>query len=367
MKFINYPFDPILLNFMDNFIKFPIYILFLTFCVYFVNKQLKKQSDEDAKNDKEDVFAFLKFFPQGLILSIIYLIYFIIFQILFLYLPFWLKIILSLLFILVAPFILISYAENLKITDALNIKKILSRIWRKTHLYIYTLLLISVLNAVQIVISIIEWRTVYTVFSHGFISDYISLSILALFLSICTQIYSPNQENSEYKINISNKKKITVTIFVIIIPLIIISLPVFALWYLSWSPGFFWDGPYYGIERAKCPVTKPDQTVKIWNKMTLNVYDKIGNDIAPTIQVLDANDKQQLCMYVTETYKEPKKHEILKNKSSVKLIRFLNNYNSVFFYNKPRIKGSVDWSGGPEGAIWIFNRNGKLEEYYFSW
>lgn len=367
LQFIHYPFDPILLNVMDNIIKFPALILFLTFCVYSVNEQLNNPLKEKINNGNTSILTFLKFFPQGVFISIIYLLYFLISQVLILYFPFGIKLFFILLIILFAPLLLILYLENLRPTHTLNIKKIFSKILPKTHLYIYALLLISILVIIQQIISVIEWRTIYHTLTHGFITNYIGLSIFALLFSVYTQIYYTNEEKCEKRGNKSYKKKLTIAIFAIIIPLIIISVPMLAFWYLSWAPGLFWDGPFYGTKRAKCPATKPAQTLKIWDGMTLKVYDKTKNDIAPTIQVLDTNNQQQLCMYTTETYKEPKKNKIPSNKSSVRQIRFLNNYNSIIFYEKPRIKGSVDWSGGPEGAIWIFNRNGKLEEYYFSW
>lgn len=366
LQFINHSFDPMVLGFMDNIMNIPAFLLIQTFCIYFIHKQLKSQIEPTFENNKTNIFAFMRFFPQGIISSVIYSLYFIVFYVLMLYLPLILKLPFILLFILLIPFVLISYSENLKIADALNIKKILSRTYNKIHLYIYALLIIAGFTIVRLIISIIEWRTIYPL-SYGFITNYISLSILILFLSICAQLYTQRDKVDETKEKPTTKKKIKIIVIAIIIPLIIVSLPMLAIWYLSWTLGLYWDGPFYGVERMKCPTVNPDQSLEIWNKMTLNVYDKTESDIAPTVQVLDSNQQQQLCMYATEAYKDDPKRKIGRSRSSVKKIRFSEKYNSTVFYKNPRIKGFVDWSGGPEGAIWIFSRDGKLKQYYFSW
>lgn len=366
LQFINYPFDPILLHFMDNIINVPAFLLIQAFCIYFIHVQLKSKIDPDFKPNKTVILEFLKFLPQGIIISCIYLLFFSILYAIVLYSPLILKILFILLFIFLAPFILISYSENLRVKDALNIKKIFAKIYKKIHLYIYALFLISLLMIVKLIISVIEWRTIYNIFSYGFITNYIGLSILILFLSICKQLYSQKSKDNSLEKSSSKQKKIVIIAFSVIIPIIIIAVPLFAFWYLMWTPGAFWDGPFYGVERMKCPTVKPDQSLKIWDKMTLNVYDKTESDIAPTVQVLDSNQQQQLCIYATESYKDdPQK--IGRSRSSVTKIRFSEKYNSTIFYKNPRIKGFVDWSGGPEGAIWIFNRDGKLKQYYFSW
>lgn len=112
------------------------------------------------------------------------------------------------------------------------------------------------------------------------------------------------------------------------------------------------DGPFKGEERSSYPTGTANQEKKIWQGMVLKVYDKQGEDPAPTVMLQDKKGDILWCIYATGD----------KN-TVVDKMRF--QWASPFA--KGYIRGWVDWTYGGEVMWWLIEDSGRLEGYWYSW
>jgi hypothetical protein len=154
----------------------------------------------------------------------------------------------------------------------------------------------------------------------------------------------------------TNRRFILILLAVVVL---LIALPILGLstllWYRTWTP---WcdDGPFHGKQRTDVPAKQPDQIFSIYRGMKLYVYDPGPNEPAPTVLLKSKENKVLWCIYAeAESMPDTK----------VVSIRF-DDYRH-FPFKRSRVIGVVNWTFGNEGAWWFIDKNGTLEEYWYSW
>jgi hypothetical protein len=149
----------------------------------------------------------------------------------------------------------------------------------------------------------------------------------------------------------------TVLLFVVYILVGVVSVGGIVLagfvWFRSWGP-FMDDGPFHGTPRVDCPASSPDQTFPIYNGNTLLVYDPKTEEASPTVALKDRLGILRWCIYA-DAFEKTKVHKL----------RFYDYQNLPFRH--PRVRGLVEWTFGHESMWWFIERNGSLEEYWYSW
>jgi hypothetical protein len=125
------------------------------------------------------------------------------------------------------------------------------------------------------------------------------------------------------------------------------------LFWRTWNP-FIDDGPFRGQPRAEAPDRPPDQRFSLYHRFTLEVYDTVADEPAPTVLLKGEDSNVKWCIYAT-AYPG----------SSVASIRFDSWRHFPFF--QPRVLALVDWTYGHESSWWFISRDGELEQYWYSW
>jgi len=126
--------------------------------------------------------------------------------------------------------------------------------------------------------------------------------------------------------------------------------------WISWSPGAFNDGPFHGRPRGEAPTRPPDQVFPLYHRFSLEVYNAMTNEPAPTVLLRDGNTKIKWCIYAIA--------DDMTN-TVVKTIHFRTWRHYPF--KEPRVRGLVCWTYGHEGTWWFISREGDLKEYWYSW
>ncbi len=130
----------------------------------------------------------------------------------------------------------------------------------------------------------------------------------------------------------------------------IILLVVFLGWQLAWSP-IFDDGPFTGRPVAKLPTTAPTQSFPV-KDFLLEVYSPPNDGEAPIVLLRDRDKKIKWAV-----------HAEGMEKTQVTSLEF-THYRTVFDIT---VRGTVHWTFGHEGMMWIIGRDGALKEYWYSW
>jgi len=125
------------------------------------------------------------------------------------------------------------------------------------------------------------------------------------------------------------------------------------IWYRSWNP-FMDDGPFHGTPCDAPPSRSPEQTFAIPNSLLLESYDRANGEAAPVVLLRHTGGRVEWCI-----------RAVAVEGTEVRSVRF-NSYRG-FPFQRPRVRGTVDWTYGHEGAWWFISRDGILEEYWFSW
>jgi len=124
------------------------------------------------------------------------------------------------------------------------------------------------------------------------------------------------------------------------------------IWSRSWSC-FLDDGPFTGEPRASSPVRPPDGKLRIWCGMKVKTWNRIKGEKAPTVLLEDRQGNVKWCIYATGM-----------EKTHVEKLS-LDEYTACFY--PPRLRGSVVWTYGHEGAWFLISPMGELKAYYYSW
>jgi hypothetical protein len=104
------------------------------------------------------------------------------------------------------------------------------------------------------------------------------------------------------------------------------------------------------------PSRAPDQVFRIYNGLTLRVFDPRGAERAPTVQLIDSAGNVRWTIFATaETMDETR----------VSKLRFYASRTWPF--SRARVVGRVEWSYGWEWMWWFIAKDGRLDEYWYSW
>jgi hypothetical protein len=126
------------------------------------------------------------------------------------------------------------------------------------------------------------------------------------------------------------------------------------VWWRTWNPSPFDDGPFGGVQHQP-PSGQPVQEFRIWAGRRLLVYPRSSTELAPVV-VLKAEDGQ-VAWSIEARGREG---------CQVNSLRFDRYSTRPWIW--PRVIGLVDWNcGGREQAVWKLRRDGSLKEYWYSW
>jgi hypothetical protein len=125
------------------------------------------------------------------------------------------------------------------------------------------------------------------------------------------------------------------------------------IWYRTWNP-FMDDGPFHGIPCEVTPTRSPDQNFVLFDSLVLESYDRRQGEPAPTVLLRQPGGQVQWCIRATAV-----------ENTDVQTIRF--HAHRGFPFQRPRVRGLVDWTYGNESTWWFIRRDGTLEEYWVSW
>jgi len=117
---------------------------------------------------------------------------------------------------------------------------------------------------------------------------------------------------------------------------------------------FMDDGPFLGITRNSCELSKPYSAVTLPNGATLESFLPTNTETAPTVLLRTKTGAIKWCIYVNGF-----------EKSSVKSIKFHTVQSHGF--NKSLVKATVDWTFGNERSLWYLDSQNQLIHYWFSW
>ena len=125
------------------------------------------------------------------------------------------------------------------------------------------------------------------------------------------------------------------------------------LLFIRSAPSFMDDGPFHGEACITVPNIPSDQIFRIWNNMTLKIYDKKAN-LKSAVILLEKENKVLWCIYASG-----------HDSSEVRSVRLSRKH--AFLTSRPRVIGRVDWTYGNEAAWFFIAGNGELIEYWYSW
>jgi hypothetical protein len=125
-----------------------------------------------------------------------------------------------------------------------------------------------------------------------------------------------------------------------------------AAWYFLPLGPVMDDGPFHGRPATIIPERAPDQSLRIFGAMTLEVYDNAGD--SPIVRLLDRGGKQKWAVFADG-----------RAPGDVRSIRF--DTFRVTPFRASTVTGTVDWTGGREQTVWFITRRGTLRDYWYSW
>ena len=126
-------------------------------------------------------------------------------------------------------------------------------------------------------------------------------------------------------------------------------------WYRTWNP-FIDDGPFHGVRRTNTPDGQPNQVFHIYDDLKLEVFDPNEDEQAPTVLLKNRDDQVLWCIYAVADE---------MTKTTVRRIRFEDWRH--FPFKRPRVYGIIEWTYGSESCWWFIARDGRLQEYWYSW
>ncbi len=135
----------------------------------------------------------------------------------------------------------------------------------------------------------------------------------------------------------------------------VIFLVVAALIFLFYLNPFLADGPFTGEARENCNLLRnPDQVFPIGSVSRFEVYEREGDDPAPTVLLRDGDNKIKWCVYA-----------VAHSFSEVYDIEF-RRYGTWFLIGT-KVEGIVNWTYGYEWTGWYLGPFGGLRKYYYDW
>jgi len=147
--------------------------------------------------------------------------------------------------------------------------------------------------------------------------------------------------------------KRVIKIFVGLILSVMVVLVIAALIFLIYLNPFSADGPFTGEPRENCnQLENPAQVFLINSDNKIEIYERTGDDPAPTV-LLRKNDKNiKWCVYADAH-------------SEVYSIEF-HRYGSWWIFGT-KVEGIVNWTYGHEWTGWYLSPFGGLRKYYYDW
>jgi len=127
------------------------------------------------------------------------------------------------------------------------------------------------------------------------------------------------------------------------------------LWYRAWNP-WIDNGPFHGVRRSDIPKGEPNQTLQIYDGLELQVFDPNEDEQAPTVLLTKPPDEVLWCIYAVADD---------MTGTTVRTIRFKDWRH--FPFKRPRVYAIIEWTFGHEASWWFISKEGRLEEYWYSW
>jgi hypothetical protein len=132
-------------------------------------------------------------------------------------------------------------------------------------------------------------------------------------------------------------------------------LVIAVLVFLLYLNPFFADGPFTGEARENCDLLdNPDQVLVISPVSRVEVYERKGDDPAPTVLLRAGDNKIRWCIYA-----------VADSLSEVYDIEF-RRYGPWFILGT-EVEGIVHWTYGYELTGWYLGSFWGLRKYYYDW
>jgi hypothetical protein len=135
----------------------------------------------------------------------------------------------------------------------------------------------------------------------------------------------------------------------------VVFLVIAALVFLFYLNPFSADGPFTGEAREDCNVlNSTKQVLAVSPAIRVGVYERKGDDPAPTVLLRDGNNKIKWCIYA-----------VADLSSEVYNIEF-RRYEPWFILGT-KIEGILNWTYSYEWTGWYLGPFGGLRKYYYDW
>ncbi|MCC7406871.1 MAG: hypothetical protein IT442_02290 [Phycisphaeraceae bacterium] len=126
------------------------------------------------------------------------------------------------------------------------------------------------------------------------------------------------------------------------------------MWYCLPLGPFLEDGPFHGIPVAPITSGQPDQSMPIFNGLTIEVFNSSVEGVSPVVQLRQRDGSIRWSIRADG-------HQL----GDVHSIRFEEYHRGLT--RSGVLRGMVHWTYGHEKMTWFITGGGNLRDYWYSW